>query len=119
MSTNRIVGLDGRPMDGGQGKPPTAEERIALAENLWNCGKKTEAFQAALNAVAFACQAIHGIGKNFMIIDTREQALAKSQQELAANDQMLSQALAALSQRVAALEARMGPLPGDEWKEGK
>ena len=86
------------------------------------CGtvaKKNEAFHAALDAVAFISQGLHGAGQNFRVVDERHQALVKSLQELGGNDQSISSALAALALRVAAIEQRMGPQPGEEWKEGK
>jgi hypothetical protein len=106
-------------MDGDPNKPATSAERIAVAKNLWDCGKKNEAFHAALDAVAFISQGLHGAGQNFRVVDERHQALVKSLQELGGNDQSISSALAALALRVAAIEQRMGPQPGEEWKEGK
>jgi hypothetical protein len=111
---SKLIGLNGQPLDGGQEKPMTLQERINMAENLWNCGKKNEGFQMALNAIAFLSQAIHSMGQNFRVVDGREAALAKSQQELGQNDQMLSAALANVDVRLKALEEGNS----EAWKKG-
>lgn len=118
---SKLIGLNGQPLDGGQEKPMTLQERINMAENLWNCGKKEQAFQMALNAIAFVSQAIHGMGQNFRIVEQREAAVqkslqeqAKNQQVLNQNDQNLSSALAGLAVRVAALEEGNS----EAWKKG-
>lgn len=107
---NRIVGPDGRiPMGDGPSREPTLAERLQLAVNLWNQGKKGEAFATSLNSIAYLSQAFAAFPK---LTGEMQKALDCDKDEIAQlreNNQLLSSALAHAVQRIEALEKAKGP----------
>lgn len=103
--TNRIVGPNGLiPTPDGKGRPPTTEERIQAALNLWQQGRKNEGFATALNAIAFVSQGLAIISTNFLRVAQHEEAMKRELAELREDMKSMSTALAAVTQRLEAVE---------------
>ena len=65
-----VPGQDGKP-----DRPPTMEERLALALNLWKLQRKDEAFATTLNCIAYLSHGMAGMAKHVARIEKQNVAL--------------------------------------------